>query len=261
MCVDISFHSDIQLTQDAFPGIVINRGQQFSSDFAEQIMAFAFPPCYVIREVDGVTEATTMEWGVLPTWIEDKKEQSARRTSMVNIQSERILEDKRSIWYRIRKNRILIPVDGIYEHREVKGMKNKVPYFVYYKESKPFYIPGLFQRFEFADEDGVVQEHYSFGLVTRKANEPMAQIHNSGNNKHRMPLFVPLEMARTWISPSAQETEMKEIMAFEVPADELGYHPVYTLRGGKTRPDGKHKYDPWDWPGLPKLGNDTSINQ
>lgn len=173
---------------------------------------------------------------------------------MVNIQSERIFEDKRSTWYRIRKNRILIPVDGIYEHREVKGIKNKIPYFVCYNGSKPFYIPGLYQKIEFADEDGVVQEHNSFGLITRKANDVMSQIHNSGANKNRMPLFVPLDMAKAWISSSVQESEMKEILNYEVPSTDLGYHAVYTLRGGKLRPDGGHKYDPWDWPGLPPLG-------
>jgi len=38
--------------------------------------------------------------------------------------------DPKMPWYDIRHQRCLIAVRGIMEHREIKGFKNKVPYFI-----------------------------------------------------------------------------------------------------------------------------------
>lgn len=260
MCVDISLHSSIQLTLEAFPGIKDMSTAQLSPELLEDVPAFVFPPYNVISKAGPDTVLSTMEWGVVPTWIKDPKEQKERRLSMVNIQSERILEDKKSTWYRIRKNRILIPVDGIFEHREIKGWKKKVPYYIYNPDGKPFFIPGLFQESTIVDEDAVVHTVSSFGLITRTANPVMMAIHNAGKNKHRMPLFISFQMAQAWVSESLQDNEMREIIDFQAPDQDLAHHTVYSLRGGTQRPDGKHKYDPWDWPGLPELGNDTPVD-
>ncbi|WP_411973658.1 hypothetical protein ACLCDV_10835 [Sphingobacterium sp. Lzh-3] len=38
---------------------------------------------------------------------------------MINARSERILEDKKSYWYLLRKQGCLIPVSGTFEHRAI----------------------------------------------------------------------------------------------------------------------------------------------
>ena len=43
---------------------------------------------------------------------------------------------------------------------------------------------------------------------------------------------------------------------YEMPAAQLDYRPVFTIRTTKPRPDGGIKTDRYDWPGLPALGND-----
>lgn len=256
MCVDIAFHSDIQITRDVFPAIVVKKIPAYGLEFSEQILGPIFPECSVIVNGDGGSEATTMEWGVLPTWITDKKERDTRRNSQLNLRSEKIFNETTSLAHKLRKRRLLIPVNGIYEHRKVNGIKNMVPYFVSSADGKPFFLPGLYQEASTVDDDGVVTENQSFGLLTTGANTVMAGIHNSGGNKHRMPLFLTEEMARSWISTSIQESEMKEILAYKIPDQDLTYHPVYSIRGGKIRPDGKPKYAPWDWAGLPPLGEE-----
>jgi len=231
-----------------------------SPEFSEQVPAFVFPEYNIITTDSDGPVIETAEWGVIPTWIKDPQEMKLRRMKMVNIQSERILDDKKSVWYRIKKNRCLLPADGTYEHREIKGWKKKVPYYIWLEGDGPFYIPGLYQESEMVDSDGVIHTVRSFGMVTREANQTMSYIHNSGDNKNRMPLYVNNERAKAWIAGSLQEPEMREIMAYIIDDKELRYHPVFSIRGGTPRPDGKHKYDPWEWPGLPPLGNDTPVD-
>jgi len=69
-----------------------------------------------------------------------------------------------------------------------------------------------------------------------------------------MPLFLPLEMSNEWLKEDLTPEEYKAILDFEMPSDELHYHPVYTIRGRNPRVDNKPKYEPWVWERLPALG-------
>src|SRR5207237_1116784 len=159
----------------------------------------------------------------------------------------------RSYWHRIRRKRCLIPVTGIFEHREVKGFKNKIPYYVRLNNRALFCIPGLYHYPNRADvETGEVIG--TFTLITRAANSVMAQIHNSGDQAFRMPLFLPKELELKWLQPDLTDQEMEEIINYEMPSETLNYDPVYTIRTTKERPDGKGKLDTYEWANLPPLG-------
>lgn len=258
MCWDISLHSDIEIVKKAFPKLRDERRQMdIDYRYFENVQAITFPEYPIIyRDRDsGELALTEMEWGILPTYIKEEREQLDRRRNMVNIRSERVLEDRKSYWYRLRNQRCLIPVSGTYEHRAVKGWKKKVPYYIAEKDRELFYIPGLYQWHETVDEDGVVEKVGSFGLMTRAANEVMKDIHNDGPNKHRMPLFLPEHLEKQWLS-DLEENDMDSVFSFEMPEKDLTYYPVYTLRGYPERPDNKHRYEPFRWEGLPPLGND-----
>lgn len=62
---------------------------------------------------------------------------------MANARSEKIF-DKKAVWYRIRKNRCLIAVNGIYEHRKVAGFRNKIPYFIKLANSPSLLLPAFY---------------------------------------------------------------------------------------------------------------------
>ncbi len=124
--------------------------------------------------------------GLITHLHDDPKLQADRRRNMINLRSERIREDKKSYWYRLRKQRCLISVSGTFEHRAVKGWKKKVPYFIGEEGRDVFYLPELYQWHETLDENGVVERVGSFGMLTHAGNEVMANIHNDGPNKHRM---------------------------------------------------------------------------
>lgn len=173
---------------------------------------------------------------------------------MLNARSERILEDQKSYWYKIRNRRCLMPVTGIYEHREVKGFKNKIPYYIRLKDQPVFFIPGLYSVAELPIMDtGELIKRWTFTIITRNANEVMRMIHNGGDNKWRMPLFLPLELSQLWVQHDLDLETYKRILDYELPSEQLSYYPVYTIRSNKLRPDGKPKDSVWEWEGLPEL--------
>ncbi len=258
MCWDISLHTDIEIIKATFPQIRDERlNLEYNYSLMENVQAIGFPNYPIIyKEKDsGLITLQEMEWGIFPTFAKTEKEQVDRRRNMVNIRSERVLGDKKSMWYRLRKQRCLIPVSGIFEHRQVTGWKKKVPYYVAEKGRSYFLIPGLYQFHELINPDGEIQKIGTFGLITRHANELMSNIHNAGDNKHRMPLFLPNAFEMKWLE-EIDEEGMSEIFKYEMPSSELDSVPVYTLRGYPNRPDGKHRYEKFDWPRLPPLGQD-----
>ena len=261
MCWDISLHSDIEIVKKAFPALKDQRRNlDYDLSQMEDVWAWSFPDYPIIyREKEtGELALTEMEWGVYPLYLDGKgktqQEIDTQRRNQVNARSERIVDDPKSLWYRMKNQRCLIPVSGIFEHRKIKTWKKKVPYYITEKGRDLFYIPGLYQFMEVVDEDGVVERKGNFAMITRSANEVMAGIHNDGNNKHRMPLFLPETMEKEWLA-DITPLDMAEIFSYQLPSDQLTYTPVFSLRNA-VRMDGKHLYEPFDWQGLPPLGSD-----
>jgi len=225
----------------------------------EYITSFTFPDVPIIARINDKNVYMNMEWSVNPWFIKDDKQRAARRRTMANARSERILDDKQSFWYRIRKNRCLIPVSGTFEHREVKGMKRKVPYYISMKDRDIQLIPGLYQLDEKVTADGEVIQSGSFTMITRAANEVMSGIHNSGDNAGRMPLFLTPDLEKFWLEGAVSDDDMRAIFNFEIPNEEIAYHTIYPIVGQKDkRPDGKHAWEKWDYDDIPPLGIDES---
>jgi len=260
MCYDISFSTRYELITDYVPDLVIDPQITMDYDMNLHLQAQAHRKYPVIIFDDGKYKLKPFEWGIIADYMDTPEKIKKQRATMCNARSEKIIEDKRSYWHRIRKKRCLIPVTGIFEHREVKGFKNKVPYHVRLKDRPIFAIPGLYHYPNRADvETGEVTG--TFTLITRPANSVMAQIHNSGDQAFRMPLFLPKELELKWLSPDLTDADIAEILEFEMPSEELDYNPVYTIRTTKERPDQGTKIDPFEWPNLPALGNDDAVGQ
>lgn len=252
MCYDISFSSNIQLITDYLPEMVIDTQLSIDFDTTIHVQAQAYRRYPVIIFEDGHYKLRTFEWGVIADYMNTPEKIKQSRQYMCNAQSEKIINDKKSFWRRIRAKRCLIPVTGIYEHRHIEGWKNKVPYFVRLKERPLFCIPGLYYYSPIPDpETGEVKG--AFTLITRPANAVMKQIHNGGPNAGRMPLFLTRELEQKWLLPDLSDEEIQSVLDFEMPAGELEYWPVFTIRSTKPRPDGGVKTDPFEWQHLPAL--------
>jgi putative SOS response-associated peptidase YedK len=129
-----------------------------------------------------------------------------------------------------------------------------VPYFVKIKDRPLFCIPGLYN---YAPMPGTGEAIGTFTLITRAANEVMKMIHNSGENAFRMPLFLPdKEMELSWLKPDLTDKEMRAILEYELPSEDLYYHTTWTIRTTKPHPRRGLKTDPFEWANLPELGND-----
>lgn len=256
MCYDISFTVNIPQISDYFPDLVLDEQLEITFD-GTHILGHAYgshPIIYRDRE-DQRLHLRAMEWGCIPFYVKEEKSFIRQRATMLNARSERILEDNKSYWFKIRNRRCLIPVTGFYEHREIKGWKKKVPYFIRLKEQPLFFIPGLYSVAELPDTTtGEVIKRWSYTLITRNANEVMRGIHNGGDNKWRMPLLLPFDMSLDFLTDDLSVERYKEILDFEMPSHELDYHPVFTIRSPKMRPDNLEKTHPWEWDNLPALG-------
>lgn len=257
MCLDISFYSALQLIDDYFPDLVHDGEINFDLDMGIHFMALGHNRYPVITFEGDHYHRKHFEWGIIAEYMDTPEKVKAMRKSMVNARSEKILEDNRSFWNRIRSKRCLIPVTGIYEHREIRGWKKKIPYHIQLKDHRMFCLPGLYHyntKLPSDPETGEVRG--MFTLITRAGNDVMRQIHNGGNNAFRMPLFLPKELEREWLKPGLTDEEMASLLAFEMPSDQIVYNPVFSIRGRTPRPDGKPKNEPYAFPNLPPLGED-----
>nr|WP_295933003.1 SOS response-associated peptidase family protein [uncultured Dyadobacter sp.] len=258
MCYDISLHTDIELTREAFPKVKDQR-VSLESPNQEHVLSFGFPEFPIFSRQGADLILSNMEWSVDPTYEKDPVMRKKKRIKMADMQSERVLGDTRSYWYRLRKNRCLIPVSGTYEHRAISGWANKVPYYIWVKDRSIQFLPGLYQLYESIGPNGEKIQLGSFGVLTREANEVMSNIHNDGEFKHRMPLFLTPELEQFWLSEHFTDDDMRAVFEYQLPSELLAYHPVFSVRGKKPRPDGKHKYELWNYDNLPPLGNDEPL--
>jgi putative SOS response-associated peptidase YedK len=259
MCLDIAFYSALQLIDDYFPNLTHDGEISFDLDMGMHFMALGHNRYPVITLEKDEYHRHYFEWGIIAEYMDTPEKIKAMRRSMVNARSEKILGDKRSFWNRIRGKRCLIPVTGIYEHREIKGWKNKVPYHIGLKDRPLFCIPGLYHyntKLPSDPETGEVRG--MFTLITRAANPLMRQIHNSGDNAFRMPLFLPKELELKWLQPGLGDEDLEAILSYEMPSDQVIADPVFSIRGRTPRPDGQPKTAHYDWPNLPPLGDDEA---
>ena len=254
MCYDVSFTVEIKQLSDYFPDLIFDEQIELNFD-GTHIIGHLYqdhPIIYQNREGKKL-HVHMMEWGCIPFYVKDLEKFKRQRATMLNARSERILDDTKSYWYKIRNRRCLIPLNGFYEHRKVAGFKNKVPYFITLKNQKMFFLPGLYSVSELVDkETGELIKTWSYSLITRNANSVMKQIHNDGENKWRMPLLLPFELSKQWVEEDLSDENYKAILAHEMPSNELDYLPVFSIRT-KLRPDDKAKNEYWEWANLPEL--------
>ncbi len=256
MCYDVSFTVKLEEINDYFPGIIMD--PQINLEFQQShIMGTAvFPdhPIVFLNKEDNLFHCKLMSWSCIEFYAKEMPDMK-KRNGMLNIRSERILDDPKSYWYKIRNRRCLIPLSGTFEHRAVKGLKKKVPYLVKPKDQSLFFLPGLYSVVEIPDKTtGEIIKYWTFGLITTRANDLMRTIHNSGDNPFRMPLFLSFDLSKEFISADLSESRYREILGYQMPSEDLYYHTTDTIRTSKLRADNKEKHEPFIWPNLPPLG-------
>lgn len=262
MCHDISYSAtSIELITDYLPDLIYDHQTVFDFSTAIHVLAQAFRKYpIIINGEDGNPHLKYFEWGIIADFMNSPERIKQYRSSMVNARSEKLLNDRRSVWYKLKNKRCLIPITGFFEHREIIGWKNKVPYHINLANKKFFFLLGVYNYSPVPEfETGEIKG--TFSILTLPSNEIMSQIHNHGPNKNRMPVLHQPQDAVKWIHPDMDEATIKFMINYQIPSDQIEYCPVFSIRTTKPRPDGKGKADPFNWEGLPQLGYDDSRKQ
>lgn len=142
------------------------------------------------------------EWGLIPQWAKDNSFQK----NTLNARTE-TLKEKPSFKDYI-SNRCLIPASGFYEWQwlDAKG-KNKQKYFIETAKQDVFAFAGIWSTWT---NPLTGEQKITFSILTTKANELMAEIHNT---KQRMPVILEPENEYKWLHRKKIESNQVELKA------------------------------------------------
>lgn len=161
-------------------------------------------------------------WGLIPHWVNTAAEakQMARKT--LNARGETIFE-KPSFREAARQHRIVLPLDGFFEHHHKKG--KKIPHFIQAADGRRLMVAAVAS--EWLNSGATTTKTLS--IVTCTANKTMAYIHNNPKLKGpRMPLLLDDEQLTLWLT--ATPNLAQEIIRPNQKIA-LSYFPVRPLRG------------------------------
>ena len=91
----------------------------------------------------GVVSLDPLRWGLIPHWCQDPT--GGRKP--INAKCETV--DRLPMFKdAYRRRRCILPVDGFFEWKAIKGQKAKQPYAIAMKDGKPFGIGGLWENWK-----------------------------------------------------------------------------------------------------------------
>ena len=98
----------------------------------------------VIREnhKTGERSLDLIKWGLIPYWCQDPK--GGRRPINAKVESVSRLPMFREAY---AQRRCIVPVDGFFEWRAVKGLRAKQPYAIAMKDGSPFGLAGIWLEY------------------------------------------------------------------------------------------------------------------
>jgi putative SOS response-associated peptidase YedK len=226
MCYDMSFFA----TTDSITEYLEVAPSPLPFEPTYHKVAQSFCPWPVVLYEDG-KKVRFFEWGLIADYMNTPEKIREYRSSMANARSEKLINDPRSVWHRIRKQRCLVCTTGFFEHQDT-GHKKKTPYFIHVRDERVFCFAGLY-NYAPKPHPETGELTGTFAIITREGNSLLQQIHNSGPNQGRMPLILTRDQALRWIDPRLTDEEIREIVDTEYPAAQLEAWPVNTIRRPK----------------------------
>jgi len=128
-----------------------------------------------------------IRWGLVPHWCKDP--QGGRRP--INAKAETIAKLP-MFGDAYAQRRCIVPVDGFFEWRAIKGARAKQPYAIAMKDGSPFGLAGLWENWR----NPITGEwERTFAIITVPSNALVAQIHD------RMPAILEAASYERWLGP------------------------------------------------------------
>ncbi len=156
----------------------------------------------------------TAQWGLIPKWLKNHAGTIEFSNKTLNARIETI-DSKPSFNDSWNNNPCLILASGFFEwqHRDNK----KYPFYIYPQNNEILLFGGIFNDWFDNTQSRWIR---TYSIITREANALMSEIHNT---KKRMPLIIPHNLAKDWISENAKN---RFEIANENSADYLVAHEV-----------------------------------
>ena len=151
----------------------------------------------VIRRNHRTGEVTLqpLRWGLIPYGCRDPA--GGRKPINARCETVRDLPTFRDAY---RRRRCVVPVDGFFEWKAVKGRRAKQPYAIAMKDGAPFALAGIWENWK-APASG--EWIGTFAIITTAANELVAGIHD------RMPVILARDDCARWLG---EEPDPHELM-------------------------------------------------
>jgi len=205
--------------------------------------AFSLSKYPILADMDQ-TQFHTMIWGLIPFWTKTMSDAEKLRVQTMNARSETIFE-KPSFRSAIRKRRCIIPADGFFEWRCYHG-KN-YPYYIYLKNHDIFSIAGIWEAWKNPETESTI---LTFSVITCEANPLMQKIHNK---KKRMPVILPKEQEKQWLTANLSEDDIKAFLQ-PYPQEHMQAHTISKRVTSTALPRNVPEViEPFRYPDLPSL--------
>jgi putative SOS response-associated peptidase YedK len=166
-----------------------------------------------------------LRWGLIPHWCNDPN--GGRKPINAKCETVHQLRTFREA-YRLR--RCIVPVDGFFEWRAIKGQRAKQPYAIGMRDGAPFGIAGIWENWK---EPASGEWIRTFAVITTDANELVANIHD------RMPVILSPDAYARWLG---DEPDPGDVMR-PFPAERMRMWPIST-RVNKPENDDPAILDP-----------------
>jgi putative SOS response-associated peptidase YedK len=142
---------------------------------------------FVIRQNHKTSERSLdlLKWGLIPYWCQDPK--GGRRPINAKAESVAMLPMFKEAYAR---RRCIVPVDGFFEWRAIRGMRAKQPYAIAMKDGSPFGLAGLWENWKNLNTG---EWERTFAIITVPSNQLLAKIHN------RMPAILEPRSYERWL--------------------------------------------------------------
>ncbi len=165
-----------------------------------------------VAGAEGARRLVVMRWGLLPHWAKDR----SFGARAINARAETVA-DKPAFRAAFRRRRCLVPVDGYYEWRAARPVKQ--PYFVHLEGHGPFLLAGLWSSWESPEGERLD----TFAIITTDAEARIAEVHD------RMPVVMPDSAVSPWLDPGNDDPDALRALLVPDRAAPLALYPVSTF--------------------------------
>ena len=113
------------------------------------------------------------------------------------------------------QRRCIVPVDGFFEWRAIKGARAKQPYAIAMKIGSPFGLAGIWENWRNPNSG---EWERTFAIITVPSNELVGKIHN------RMPAILKPTSYDRWLGP---EPDPRDLLV-TYPSEQMTMWPIST---------------------------------